>query len=46
MAAAAFTSALGCQCRTRGQGLTGLSPFCKKIVSTYNEYFYFYFIPT
>ena len=30
--------------RTRGIGLTGLSPFCEKNVSTYNEYFYVLFL--
>ena len=32
--------------RTRGISLTGVSPFARKLYRTYNEYFYFYFIPT
>jgi hypothetical protein len=33
--------------RTRGVlRLTGLSPFARKLYLTYDEYFYFYFIPT
>ncbi len=32
--------------RTRGIRLMGLSPFWEKVCFTYDEYFYFYFIPT
>ena len=32
--------------RTRGVRLMGLSPFWEKVCLTYDEYFYFYFIPT
>ena len=38
IAAAALMSALGRQCRTRGQGLTGLSPFCKNFYFYLNSY--------
>ena len=31
--------------RTHGVSPTGVSPFAKKLYRTYNEYFYFYFIP-
>jgi hypothetical protein len=32
--------------RTRGARLMGLSPFWEKVYLMYDEYFYFYFIPT